>query len=309
MRIHLIGLCALALTACAAQNSGPTYVLPDARALLAIHPVARWTKTSIGKFADPYGVSVHPNCTGSCDVFVSDPGKKTVYVVHPDGSRAPIADFSSIGPNFDPQGISVSQDGHIYVADKAPGGVSYVWSVAGVGGALSRLNTSFANFPRYNRAVAAESHYVNGNDQVRAVYGAQATHFPLTHHGRVECLFGGSCAFHVTDFNDPYGVAIDRKGIPVVIDARDKKAYRCTGGGNIIDLGGTFVDPYGIAETNDGQYVYVADAGAKKVYERAPDGTWTEIGAFVDPYSVTVQADRTVYVADHGDGNVYKLTP
>jgi DNA-binding beta-propeller fold protein YncE len=74
------------------------------------------------------------------------------------------------------------------------------------------------------------------------------------------------------------------------------------------DLGMTFVDPCGIAVTPTGGYVYVADAGAKTVYELAPGRGWSAIGTFADPVGVAVSEDRTVWVAGRGSKNVWKLT-
>jgi len=237
------------------------------------------------------------------------PGNKTVYLVKPDGSRSPVADFSS-QHHFDPQGVGYVHGYHeILIADKAPGGVSLVYSVWGVGATPHLLPDSHAAYPKYNRGVAGFSYYTSPKDQANAVYAAQATYLPLTTNGAVTCVRGARhCLFQSHVLSDPYDVAIDETGVPFAVDARDKKAYRLLSH-DAVDLGMTFVDPYGIAVTPDGKYVYVADAGAKKVYQRSPDGVWTEIGAFADPYAVAVQADRTLFVADHGDRNVWRLTP
>jgi DNA-binding beta-propeller fold protein YncE len=302
----------IVLASCTAPNaSNPSnaFVPQGARELVAVHPVAHWARTSIGVFGDPYGVAVDSTCRGSCDVFVSDPGNKTVYVVRPDGSRSPVADFSGVR-HFDPQGVGYDHGyREILVADKAPGSSSFVYIVAGVGATPHLVPDSYAPYPKYNRGVAGYSFYHTPTNQANAIYAAQATHLPLTTKGAVTCVRGSTyCLFQSHVLSDPYDVAIDEAGTPFAVDARDKKAYRLLSH-DAIDLGMTFVDPYGIAVTPDGKYVYVADAGAKKVYQRSPDGVWTEIGAFADPYAVAVQADRTVYVADHGDRHVYKLTP
>lgn len=312
MRVLALVLATIALASCAPSNaSNPSngFVPQEARELVAVHPAAHWPRTSIGVFGDPYGVAVDSMCHGNCDVYVSDPGNKTVYVVRPDQSRSPVADFSR-ERHFDPQGVGYVHGYHeILVADKAPGGSSFVYIVHGVGATPHLVPDSHAEYPKYNRGVAGFSFYASPTNQAHAVYAAQATHHPLTTKGAVACVRGGQyCLFKSHVLSDPYAVAIDENGSPVAVDARDKKAYRLVSH-DLIDLGMTFVDPYGIAVTPDGKYVYVADAGAKKVYQRSPDGVWTEIGAFADPYAVAVQADRTLFVADHGDRNVWKLTP
>ncbi len=312
MRIPALILSGIALASCAAPiASSPSnaFVPQEARELVAVHPVAHWTKTSIGVFGDPYGVAVDSTCRGGCDVYVSDPGNRTVYVVKPDGSRSPIADFSGVR-HFDPQGLGYVHGYHeILIADKAPGGLSFVYTVGRYITTPLLVPDSIVRYPKYNRGVAGFSFFVNPTNQANAIYAAQATYLPLTTKGAVACVRGGQyCLFASHVLSDPYDVAIDETGAPFAVDARDKKAYRLLSH-DAVDLGMTFVDPYGIAVTPDGKYVYVADAGAKKVYQRSPDGVWTEIGAFADPYAVAVQADRTLFVADHGDRNVWKLTP
>jgi DNA-binding beta-propeller fold protein YncE len=310
MRLPFIASCtlasALALSACATSQRPVTYVPQEARDLVAPHPVAHWAQTSIGTFGDPYGVAVDQHCSGQCDVFVSDPGTRTVYLVKPDGSRRPVADTSKFGKNFDPQGIGYMEYGkRLLIADK---GSPSLIAVASLYGWHAWLPHSSAEFPKYNRAVAGYAYYNTVKDQAAAVYAAQATYHPLVSKGAVACVEGSGCLWGSSVFSDPYGVAVDASGTLFVVDARDKKAYRISHH-DFQALGMTFVDPYGVAVTADGKYVYVADAGAKKVYQRAPDGVWSEVGTFADPYAVAVQADRTLYVADPGSRHVWRLTP
>ena len=74
------------------------------------------------------------------------------------------------------------------------------------------------------------------------------------------------------------------------------------------DLGKTFSDPYGVAASPDGKYVYVADAGDKRVWERAPGGSWIVVDTFADPYGVAADATGHLYVVDPGSRNVWELT-
>ncbi|HVA34083.1 MAG TPA: hypothetical protein VNG31_08025 [Candidatus Baltobacteraceae bacterium] len=229
--------------------------------------------------------------------------------MRPDGSRTAIADTAKFGSDFDPQGISYLEYGkRILIADKGYNGASSFVAIVSLHGYHARLRDSFAEFPKYNRAVAGYSYYNSVKDQAAAVYAAQATYHPLVSQGAVACVEGPSCLFGSRPFSDPYGVAVGGKGTLFVVDARDKKAYRITHH-EFHELGMTFADPYGIAVTADEKEVYVADAGAKKIYWRGANGVWSEIGAFADPYAVAVQADRTVYVADPGSRQVWRLTP
>jgi hypothetical protein len=81
----------------------------------------------------------------------------------------------------------------------------------------------------------------------------------------------------------------------------------CFFGGNRADLG-SLSDDHCSGVVRDAEY-FKSFHGAKKVYRRSPNGVWTEIDAFADPYAVAVQVDRTLFVADYGDRNVWRLTP
>ncbi len=314
-RRSLLSLASLiALAACASPGSQSLAPQSSARAALAaaapaLH--AHWTRTSLGRFADPYSVAVNPYCAHNCSVYVSDPGSKLVYKIAPDGAIRPIAHITAAG--FDPQGIAVqseppSGNDRVYIADKAPGNETRVWEVNIYGNAYvccAGRNDYFASYPLFNRDVAVYAPPGKGF----ALYAAQATHLPHKTPGQVACRGTSSdCQIFRTTFSDPYGVAVDGNGALYVADARDKRAYRVVGG-NATDLGKVFGDPYGIAASLDGSTVYVADAGDKCVWERLADGTWRVVERFADPYSVAVDASGTLYVADPGSKEVYKLTP
>jgi DNA-binding beta-propeller fold protein YncE len=303
---------AFCCTACSDQMVGSGVTALASHKLTRPSMRSHWTATPVGQFADPYGVAVGPTCTGgTCTVVVADPGSKKVFALSPNGSLAVLLDAAQMGGTFDPQGVSVDSDGNVFVADKEH------WNNAALGSYIEQLRPtgrleihpdSEIRFPLYYRSVAAFAF----TPLLGAAYGAAASRQPLTDRGHLFChryiQKHDACPFSTTPFNDPYGIAVDERNQVYVADPRDKKAYRVVNGG-VHDLGMTFVDPYGIAVTPDGQYVYVADAGAKKVYERSPDGTWGAIGTFADPYGVAVSRDRTVWVADPGSKQVWKLSP
>jgi DNA-binding beta-propeller fold protein YncE len=292
--------------ACSNNSTSATGPMPALRLDQAAEAGPAWTQVSVGTFVDPYSVTLNPSCSEPCDIYVADPGSNNIYEIKPDGATRPILDPNSVGPTFDPVGISMTKDGTLYVADK--GSSESTILATGAHGGLREISAGRESWPLFNRSVAG---YYNFGGTLRyAVYAAVASHLPLTSAGRVACVQGGpGCLFSKSTFSDPYGVAVDDSNQVFMVDARDKKAYRISAGPQAHDLGMTFVDPYGIAVTPDGRWVYVADAGAKKVYERSPDGTWSVIGTFADPYGVAVGADRTVYVADPGSKQVWKLRP
>jgi len=283
--------CAM-LAACAAANGTP----PTASAMAigrraAEHP--HWSKVSIGTFADPYGVAVDD----AGNVYVADPGSKSIVKIAPGGERTTVGDFSAAaGSKFDPQGVSIARAPYLlYVADKGSGEIWYVKPNNTVGTIFGRVAD-----PHYPRAVAS-------SPSLGAVYAALATRFPLTSKGFVQCLVADCKLFVKQAFANPYGVAVDDGGSLYVADAGAKAVFRVASDGmtNI----GRFADPYGVAVSRNGADVYVADAGAKKVFEGTPDGSWTDIGTFSDPYGVAVSSRGDVYVADPGSKNVWKLTP
>jgi DNA-binding beta-propeller fold protein YncE len=288
-----IASCLLAI-GCAAQNGAPTS--PATVPLIRPATIERvhWSKTSIGKFADPYGVAVDDRG----NVFVADPGSKSVLKIKPDGSREIIGDFSLIvGSKFDPQGVSIAPAGYlVYVADRGSG---IVWSVKS-NHTIAKVYTVAQTSPHYPRGVAYGS--------FGGVYVDIATSSFTNPKGTVRCVVDPCPFLGQRDFANPYGIAVDDRGVVYVADAAAKEVYRVDGGGAASI--GRFSDPYGVAVTPNGSAVYVADAGAKKVLQGTPDGsTWTEIGTFGDPYGVAAAANGDVYVADAGSKDVWKLTP
>jgi DNA-binding beta-propeller fold protein YncE len=269
---------------------------------------AHWTKTSLGKFADPYSVAVDPVCTSNCDVYVSDPGTKTIWLIKPNGDRTAYMDAARFprGDDFDPQGIAVgaSRKQLYFTEGYTFGGADQVWEIH-PDGQLYVLPNLLAQSPLYIRGISV---YDAGGRNV-AIYAAAASKTPLLRTGYVSCydrVTPDYCQFSHHDFKDPYDVAVATDKAVFVADARSKKVYRVAGGSDT-EIG-TFADPYAVAVNLDGKRVYVADAGSKNVQELV-DGTWQVIGTFADPYGLAVDGSGDVYVADAGSKDVWKLTP
>lgn len=323
MRKRIVFLCGVSLAAslgiagCARQDPGmPPSVVPHVlRAPSAGAVQAHWTAFSLGTFADPYGVAVNEDCTSNCTIYVADPGAKKIWKVAPDGSRTAFGDFSSVGDAFDPVGVTYTVHGKadvrsdfVYVADRGLHDQSRVWRIAPDGSTYR--DPERPQFPKYNRSVAAFWHHVSGVRLHSVVYIAQATHEPHSSKGRVICVgSAASCQtpYTFTTFSDPYGVAVDANGVLYVADARDKTIYKVSAGA--LSTLAHFRDPYGIAASPDGSTIYVADAGAKKVYQYTTGtGVVHEVHAFADPYGVAVDGSGNLYVADPGSKQVWKLT-
>jgi DNA-binding beta-propeller fold protein YncE len=310
-------LSAAFLSACASQSGSlPSRAAASSSlgASLALSP--HWTRTSIGTFSDPYGVSINPRCEQNCDVFVADPGSKTIWKIAPDGTRSAFGDFSQAGGAFDPQSVTVDSKGNLLIPDKARGGKSKIWFVQPDGNTLIVADLT-TEYDRYYRSIAVGPTQADQpGDNGENYYMAVATNVPGILKGAVECSRRGrgACGFGLIKggpFLNPYGVAADDQGNVYVVDTGTKTAQIYHNPPNVFNplTNMVFKDPYGIAVTRDGKYVYVADAGAKVVYQRDPSGNWSVVDAFADPYGVAVARDGTLYVADPGSKNVWKLTP
>lgn len=288
------------LVACQGIQSTPPTSNP---AVLRSRISSRWTRTSIGKFADPYGVAVALSCYANCDVYVADAGARVVWRVRPDGYRHTFGNFPA---GFDPQGVAVGQDGKVFVADK---GNRMVWEVYPDGRTIPAGPQ--ANWPHYPRGVAA--------DQLGDVYTAIPTLTPLLDAGFVYPIQGFSRKstqkFPNLKHGNPYGVAIAPTGDTIwVADAGGKDVARWYYDTQkpahwSSEVLGTFVDPYGVAVDPRTSNIFVADAGAKKVWEFSTGSGWTLVGDFADPYGVAMDSQGFLYVADPGSKDVWKLTP
>jgi DNA-binding beta-propeller fold protein YncE len=294
-------LAAALLSACASPGgSVPSAVQQSVPA--AGHTSTRtsphFERTSIGKFGDPYGVAVNPACSANCDVYVADPGSKTIWRVQPDGTRTAIGDFSSVGNDFDPQGVAVSPlDGSIYVADKEPlHKRGLVWRINN--GSTSEVSGFAFNGLSYPRAVT-----VGPKGEVYVAIAARVEGLADT---GLQCV--GRCWFSGrAGTGSSYGVGVDAAQNTYVAAAGFKVIFRRVPSESGFDTWLTVGDPYGVAVSWTGGHVAIADPGNKRVWLSVANGSLEDLGAFADPYGVAVDSGRNVYVADAGSKDVWKI--
>ncbi|WP_460502791.1 NHL repeat-containing protein [Hymenobacter agri] len=269
--------------------------------------------------------------------LAGDPGNRKGYT---DGAGAE-ARFTY------PMGLACAPDGTLYVADAeamtvrrvTPAGeVATVLGAAGSQGSTDGLGKAARFYQPVGVALGADGVlYVTdaGNHTVRKV----------STMGTVSTLAGTSGAKGAADgpgaaarFNFPQGVAVDAAGTVYVADTENHTIRKITPAGSVTTLAGLakskgstdgagpaarFHQPAGIAVDAAG-YVYVADNGNHTIRKIAPDGTVTTLAGqawhhggtdgpgatarFLFPTGVAVDTIGNVYVADHANGTIRKIS-
>jgi sugar lactone lactonase YvrE len=131
-------------------------------------------------------------------------------------------------------------------------------------------------------------------------------------------MFEGGKGTGGGQFDDPFGIAVDRSGNVLVADSRNARIEKfAPSGAFITSLGtkgagyGQFSEPNGVAVDGDGN-IYVADAGNHRVAKLAPDGSvvaqWSDLG-FYGPRDIAIGPDNSIYVLDQGHSRIVKMDP
>ena len=246
-----------------------------------------------------------------------------------------------------PMGLALATDGTLYVVDDenmtvrkvAPDGrVATVAGTAGSPGSADGAGpTARFSHPVGLALDASGTLYVTDADNctVRKISPA----------GTVSTLAGTSGAKGTTDglggaarFNVPQGVAVDAAGTVYVADTENHTIRKITPAGVVSTLAGTarrkgstdgigpaaqFDHPAGLAVDASGA-VYVADNGNHTIRKIAPNGTVSTLAGlarrhggtdgpggaarFLFPTGVAVDASGNVYVADHLNTTIRKIS-
>jgi len=262
---------------------------------------------SAAQFRDPYGVAVDSAGT----IYVSDLGNNTIRQITPAGvvttlagsanSTAGTNDGTGSAASFDnPAGLAVDLHANVYVADYlshtirkiAPGGI--VTTLAGEPGAGGNTNGTGSAARFFNPLGVAV-------DPAGNVYVADTLNSlirKITPDGTVSTLGGVAGIAGAKDgpaatalFNYPQGVAADGLTNVYVADTENSTIRKITPDGVVSTLAGKarnvgtgdgigeaarFNNPFSIAVDGQG-YLYVADTYNDTIRKISPDGTVTTV--------------------------------
>jgi len=247
-----------------------------------------------------------------------------------------------------PEGVAVDSAGNVYVSDTnnstirmiaVSGTVTTLAGVAGQTGASDGTGGSARfNYPFGIAVDTAGSLYVAdfGNSTIRKIAAGGVV---TTLAGTASQSGGSDGQGSAARFNHPSAVSVDGAGNVYVADTSNQTIRKVTAGGSVSTLAGTagvggradgagaaasFFYPGGIAVTGSGT-VYVADTGNHSVRVVAASGAVATLAGaagqqgsadgtgsaalFAYPDGVAVDASGNLFVADHNNNTIRKMTP
>jgi len=247
---------------------------------------------------------------------------------------------------YAPSGISVDSANNLYVADTSNNTIRKITStgtvttLAGLAGRTGSVDGSAT-------AARFEDPYALAVDAAGNVYVADATDHSIrkiASNGTTTTLAGKGGSFGSTDgtgsaarFRGPLGIAADSAGNVFVADTGNYTVRKITAAGVVTTLAGTagqigstdgtgtaarFSSPYGIAVDSAGTvYVVESNAIVRKITATGvvttlagqagtngfTDATGTA-ARFSVPFDIAVDGSGNLYVSDHGNHAVRKIT-
>jgi sugar lactone lactonase YvrE len=247
-----------------------------------------------------------------------------------------------------PMGLALAADGTLYVVDDegmtvrkiTPAGV--VATVAGTAGSKGSADGTGPAARFYHPVGLA----IDASGTLYLTDANNSTVRKVSPTGVVTTLAGTAGSKGTADgvggvarFNLPHGVAVDAAGIVYVADTENHTIRKITPDGTVTTLAGTarrkgsedgvgtaarFYHPAGLAVDARGS-VYVADNGNHTIRKIASDGMVTTLAGqahhhggtdglgstarFLFPTGVAVDVSGNVYVADHLNTTIRKVSP
>jgi len=245
-----------------------------------------------------------------------------------------------------PSAVAVSSDGTVHVADTENDTVRKIsgGSVTTTAGLAGRVLTADGR----GTSARFDAPYATAVDSNGVVYVAdQAAHIirRIGTDGEVTTFAGLPGAFGIDDgtgdgarFYAPTGVAVDSAGNVYVADSLNSTIRKITPARVVTTLAGSgrtrgsadgtgsaarFNQPFGIAVDGAGS-VYVADSAANTIRKITPAGVVSTLAGragsagttdgagtaarFTVPYGVAVDSTGTVFVVDHGNHTIRRVT-
>jgi Tol biopolymer transport system component len=293
------------------------------------------------RFQEPNGVAVD----GGGVVYVADSGNHTIRRITPAGVVTTLAGFALLHGSTDgpgstarfgyPTGIAVDQTGTLYVADfgnhtiRKISRAGVVTTLAGLAGSIGDADGE-ATAARFSQPSGIA---VDGSGTVYVVEVGNQTLRRIAPTGAVTTLAGTAAGFYM-----PRGVAVDTENTVFVADTSNHTIRTVSPAGVVTTLaglagnvGGTdgqgsearFFSPAAVAVDSEGS-LFVADsnnamirkvtsAGVVTTVAGAPAGAGRADGTartarFNRPAGVAVHAAGPVYVADHDNHTVRRVT-
>ena len=303
---------------------------------------------SAAQFWDPRGIAVD----ASGNLYVTDTFNHRIRKINPAGevttfagSTAGFADGTGIAARFSyPAGIAIDALGNLYVMDYGnnnirkvtPEGV--VTTLAGNGLEQWGYADSMGNAAKFNRPYGitidtSDNLYVADtyNNRIRKISPA----------GEVTTLAGSTQGYangtgSAAQFNQPYGIAIDKSGNLYVLDTYNNCIRKITPAGVVTTFAGSntsghadgkgskarFSLPNGITIDTSGN-LYVADTSNNNIRKVTPAGEVTTLAGkynsrgyadgkgskarFNMPNGIAIDASGNLYIGDTGNNRIRKM--
>lgn len=246
-----------------------------------------------------------------------------------------------------PSSAAADSNGNVYVADTANNTIRKITS-AGVVTTLAGLAGRTSSVDGTGTAARFEDPYAVAVDSSGNTYVADATDHTIrkvTAAGVVSTFAGAAGSYGSTDgtasaarFRGPQGIAVDSSGTVYVADTGNSVIRKITAAGVVSTFAGAagsngssdgtataarFSDPNGVAVDGSGN-VYVADTSNNTIRKITSAGVVTTLAGspgqngltngtgaaarFSVPFDVAADSAGNVYVCDHGNHAVRKIT-
>ena len=247
-----------------------------------------------------------------------------------------------------PSAIAIDTANNLYVADTANNTVRKI-AASGTVTTLAGLAGRSSSVDGVGAAARFEDPYAVATDSMGNVYVADATDHSIRKiaaNGTVTTLAGKAGSFGSTDgtgtvarFKNPQGIAADSSGNVYVADTGNSTMRKISVSGVVSTLAGTagsrgstngtgtaarFSNPYGVAVDSTGN-IYVIESDASTLRKITPAGVVTTLAGsansngfingtglvarFSVPFDLAVDAAGNIYVCDHGNHAIRKVTP